>query len=166
MPYIINNDIEAGKLTTIEIWPYNSLKPIGFVFFLGVTCALISLPLFSVLGTTVFWGLFPFLFITLLGIWFALKKSLSDRQILEKLTLYKDQLVLIRQDPNGEQKEWVCSPYWARLKMYDTEGPVANYITFSGNGREVELGSFLGEHERKELFYELNRLLKKLNTCP
>ena len=166
MPYIINNDIEAGKLTTIEIWPYNSLKPIGFVFFLGVTCALISLPLFSVLGTTVFWGLFPFLFITLLGIWFALKKSLSDRQILEKLTLYKDQLVLIRQDPNGEQKKWVCSPYWAKLKMYDKEGPVSNYITLTGNGREVELGSFLGEDERKELFQELNRLLEKLYTRP
>ena len=166
MPYITNNDIEAGKLTTIEIWPYNSLKPRGFVFFLGATCALIALPLFNVLGTNVFWGLFPFLFVTLLGIWFALKKSLSDRQILEQLTLYKDQLVLIRQDPNGEQKKWVCSPYWAKLKMYDKEGPVSNYITLTGNGREVELGSFLAEDERKELFHELNRLLKKLYNRP
>ena len=164
MPYIINNDIERGKVTTIEIWPYNSLKPKGFVFFLGATCALIALPLFNVLGTKVFWGLFPFLFVTLIGIWFALKKSLSDRQILEQLTLYKGQLVLIRQDPNGEQKEWVCSPYWAKLQMYNKEGPVANYITLSGNGREVELGSFLGEDERKELFHELNRLLEKLNS--
>ena len=166
MPYITNNDIEAGKLTTIEIWPYNSLKPRGFVFFLGATCALIALPLFNVLGTNVFWGLFPFLFVTLLGIWFALKKSLNDRQILEQLTLYKDQLVLIRQDPNGEQKKWVCSPYWAKLKMYDKEGPVSNYITLTGNGREVELGSFLAEDERKELFHELNRLLKKLYNRP
>ena len=166
MPYITNNDIEADKLTTIEIWPYNSLKPRGFVFFLGATCALIALPLFNVLGTNVFWGLFPFLFVTLLGIWFALKKSLNDRQILEQLTLYKDQLVLIRQDPNGEQKKWVCSPYWAKLKMYDKEGPVSNYITLTGNGREVELGSFLAEDERKELFQELNRLLKKSYNRP
>ena len=163
MPYIINNEIGAGKVTTIELWPYNSLKPKGFVFFLSATFALIALPLFNVLGTKVFWGLFPFLFLTLMGIWFALRKSLRDRQILEQLTLYKDQLVLIRQDPNGEQKEWVCSPYWSKLRMYDKEGPVVNYITLSGNGREVELGSFLGEDERKELFHELNRLLKKLN---
>ena len=166
MPYIINNDIESGKVTTIEIWPYNSLKPKGFVLFFGATCALISLPLFNVLGTKVFWGLFPFLFITLIGIWFALKKSLRDRQVLEQITLFKDQLVLIRQDPNGEQKEWVCSPYWTKLRLYDKEGPVANYITLSGNGREVELGSFLGEYERKELFHELNHLLKKLNSNP
>ena len=166
MPYVINNEIEAGKVTTIELWPYNSLKPKGFAFFLGATFALIALPLFNVLGTKVFWGLFPFLFLTLMGIWFALRKSLRDRQILEQLTLYKDELVLIRQDPNGEQKEWVCSPYWSKLRMYDKEGPVANYITLSGNGREVELGSFLGGDERKELFHELNRLLKKLNCNP
>ena len=166
MPYVINNEIGAGKVTTIELWPYNSLKPKGFAVFFGVTFALIALPLFNVLGTKVFWGLFPFLFLTLMGIWFALRKSLRDRQILEQLTLYEDELVLIRQDPNGEQKEWVCSPYWFKLRMYDKEGPVANYITLSGNGREVELGSFLGEDERKELFHELNRLLKKLNSNP
>ena len=163
MPYVVNNEIGTGKVTTIELWPYNSLKPKGFAFFFGATFALIALPLFNVLGTKVFWGLFPFLFLTLMGIWFALRKSLRDRQILEQLTLYKDELVLIRQDPNGEQKEWVCSPYWSKLRMYDKEGPVVNYITLSGNGREVELGSFLGEDERKELFHELNRLLKKLN---
>ena len=166
MPYIINNEIGVGKVTTIEIWPYNSLKPKGFVIFFGATFALISLPLFNVLGTKVFWGLFPFLFLTLIGIWFALRKSLSDRQILEQLTLYEDELVLIRQDPNGEQKEWVCSPYWAKLRIYNKEGPVANYITLTGNGREVELGSFLGEDERIKLFDELNRLLKRLNGNP
>ena len=151
----------ARKVATIELWPYNSLKPKGFAFFLGATFTLITLPLFNVLGTKVFWGLFPFMFLTLMGIWFALRKSLRDRQILEQLTLYKDELVLIRQDPNGEQKEWVCSPYWSKLRIYNKEGPVANYITLSGNGREVELGSFLGEDERKKLFHDLKRLLEK-----
>jgi uncharacterized membrane protein len=50
--------------------------------------------------------------------------------------------------------------------MYDKEGPVANYITLSGNGREVELGSFLGEDERKELFNELSHLLSELISKP
>ena len=127
MPYIINNEIGAGKVTTIELWPYNSLRPKGFAFFLGATFALINLPLFNVLGTKVFWGLFPFLFLTLMGIWFALRKSLRDRQILEQLTLYKDKLVLIRQDPTREQKEWVCSPYWSKLGMYEKEGPEELY---------------------------------------
>ena len=163
MPYTINKEIGARKVAIIELWPYNSLKPKGFAVFLWATFTLIALPLFNALGTKVFWGLFPFLFLTLMGIWLALRKSLRDRQILEQLTLYKDELILIRQDPTGEQKEWVCSPYWSKLRMYDKEGPVANYITLSGNGREVELGSFLSENERKELFSDLSRLLNKLN---
>ena len=164
MPYTISNAIESGKLVTIELWPYNSLNPKGFVFFLGSTFALISIPLLNVLGTKVFWGLFPFIFITLMGLWFALRRSLKDRQIIEQLTLFEEEIVLVRQDPSGKQKEWVCSPYWAKLKIYEREGPVTNYVTLRGNGREVELGSFLGEDERKELFHELNDMLNNLNT--
>ena len=99
-----------------------------------------------------------------MGLWFALRRSLKDRQIIEQLTLFEEEIVLVRQDPSGKQKEWVCSPYWAKLKIYEREGPVTNYVTLKGNGREVELGSFLGEDERKELFHELNDMLNNLNT--
>ena len=166
MPYIIDHEITANRIATVELWPYNSLKPKGFVLFLGITFALISIPLFNVLGTKVFWGLFPFLFVTVTGVWFALRKSLNDRQILEQLTLSKEEITLVRQDPSGEQRQWVCSPYWAKLKMYDKDGPVSNYITLTGNGREVELGSFLDEEERKNLYCELSSLLNKLNVKP
>ena len=166
MPYIIDYEITANRIATVELWPYNSLKPKGFVLFLGITFALISIPLFNVMGTKVFWGLFPFLFMTVTGVWFALRKSLNDRQILEQLTLSKEEIILVRQDPSGEQRQWVCSPYWAKLKMYDKDGPVSNYITLTGNGREVELGSFLDEEERKNLYCELSSLLNKLNVKP
>ena len=166
MPYIIDHEITANRIATVELWPYSSLKPKGFVLFLGITFALISIPLFNVMGTKVFWGLFPFLFVTVTGVWFALRKSLNDRQILEQLTLSKEEIILVRQDPSGEQRQWVCSPYWAKLKMYDKDGPVSNYITLTGNGREVELGSFLDEEERKNLYCELSSLLNKLNVKP
>jgi uncharacterized membrane protein len=115
----------------------------------------------------VFWGLSPFLLAAFLGVWYALRRSLNDRQILEQLTLSREEVALIRQDPTGERKRWVCSPYWAKLKIYKTEGPVANYITLTGNGREVELGAYLSEDERKTLYGELKQLLddyKSMNT--
>ena len=167
MPYDIREDIKDTQIKIIEVWPYNSLKPKGFVFFLGSTFVLISLPLLNVLGTTVFWGLLPFLLVAFIGVWFALRRSLNDRQILEQLTLSQREIVLIRQNPTGGHKHWVCSPYWAKLKIYETEGPVANYITLTGNGREVELGAFLSEDERKTLHEELEQLLdgyKAMNT--
>ena len=39
--------------------------------------------------------------------------------------------------------------------MHETGGPVPHYVTLSGNGREVEIGAFLSEEERVELFSEL-----------
>ena len=167
MPYDIRDDIKDTQIKIIEVWPYNSLKPKGFVLFLGSTFVLISLPLFNVLGTTVFWGLLPFLLVAFMGVWFALRRSLNDRQVLEQLTLSQEEVALIRQDPTGEHKRWVCSPYWSKLKIYKTEGPVRNYITLTGNGREVELGAFLSEDERKTLYEELEQLLdryKAINT--
>ena len=167
MPYEISEDTNDPQSKIIEIWPYNSLKPKGFVLFLGSTFVLISLPLFNVLGTTVFWGLLPFLLVAFMGVWFALRRSLNDRQILEQLTLSKEEIALIRQNPTGEHKRWVCSPYWAKLNIYETEGPVANYITLTGNGKEVELGSFLSEDERKALYGKLEKMLggyKAMNT--
>ena len=167
MPYDIREDIKDTQIKIIEVWPHNSLNPKGFALFLGSTFVLISLPLFNVLGTTVFWGLLPFLLVAFMGVWFALRQSLNDRQILEQLTLSKEEIALIRQNPTGEHKRWVCSPYWAKLKIYETEGPVANYITLTGNGREVELGAFLSEDERKTLYEELEQLLdgyKAMNT--
>jgi uncharacterized membrane protein len=167
MPYDIRDDIKDTQIKIIEVWPYNSLKPKGFVLFLGSTFVLISLPLFNVMGTTVFWGLLPFLLVAFMGVWFALRQSLNDRQILEQLTLSQEKIALTRQNPTGEHKRWVCSLYWARLKIYETEGPVANYITLTGNGREVELGAFLSEDERKTLYEELEQLLdgyKTMNT--
>jgi uncharacterized membrane protein len=167
MPYDIREDIKDTQIKIIEVWPYNSLKPKGFVLFLGSTFVLICLPLFNVLGTTVFWGLLPFLLVAFMGVWFALRRSLNDRQVLEQLTLSQEEVALIRQDPTGEHKRWVCSPYWSKLKIYKTEGPVRNYITLTGNGREVELGAFLSEDERKTLYDELEQLLdryKAINT--
>jgi len=167
MPYDIREDIKDTQIKIIEVWPYNSLKPKGFVLFLGSTFVLICLPLFNVLGTTVFWGLLPFLLVAFMGVWFALRRSLNDRQVLEQLTLSQEEVALIRQDPTGEHKRWVCSLYWSKLKIYKTEGPVRNYITLTGNGREVELGAFLSEDERKTLYEELEQLLdryKAINT--
>ena len=164
MPYDIREDIQDTQIKIIEVWPYNSLKPKGFVLFLGSTFVLISLPLFNVLGTTVFWGLLPFLLLAFMGVWFALRRSLNARQILEQLTLSREEIALIRQNPTGEHKRWVCSPYWAKLKIYETEGPVANYITLTGNGREVELGAFLSEDERRTLYGELKQLLDGYKT--
>lgn len=49
-----------------------------------------------------------------------------------------------------------------RLTLHATGGPVPQYLTLKGEGREVELGAFLTEAERKLLAAEITERLRKL----
>ena len=68
---------------------------------------------------------------------------------------------LIRTNPKGDVQEWDCDRYWTQVTKYDDEGPVPHYVTLRGKGREVEIGAFLSEEERIELFDDLQRVLRR-----
>ena len=153
-----------ASVSQLDLWPHSSLPNKGFAAFIIVTFAFISLPLFPVIGTAVFWGLLPFLMIAVGGVWYALRKNYLDRSILEQLTLSSDDCYLLRQNPNGDQQTWNCNAYWTRIHLHEKGGPVPNYITLSGNGREVELGAFLSEDERKTLYQELCTLFNQIRS--
>ena len=164
MPYIWLEQTEDKAQSTLELWPHRSLPPQGFAAFILTTFLLITLPLYALLGTKLFWALLPFLMLTVWAIWWALRRNYFDSQILEQLSFSADNLHLVRQEPKGEIKSWECNGYWARAHLYRTEGPLPNYVTLSGNGREVEIGAFLSEDERKSLFKELQNYLNKYHA--
>jgi len=56
--------------------------------------------------------------------------------------------------------DWEANPYWVRVALHAKGGPVPNYLTLSGGGREVELGAFLSPPERVELKSLLERELR------
>jgi len=155
MPYEWTKKPNSQTSEQLDLWPFSSLPHRGFASFIMSTFVLITLPLYVLIGTILFWALLPFLMITVGAIYFAIRKNFRDRSIIERLTLDAEQFHLLRQEANGEQKDWECNAYWARVHMHETGGPVPNYVTLSGNGREVEIGAFLSEEERVELFSEL-----------
>lgn len=143
----------------VQLWPHQSLPPRGMAAFVLATFTMISLPLYGLLGTALLWGLLPFLLIAVGGIWFALNKSYHDRSILEVLTISDSETRLLRRNPRAPDQSWECNTYWVRPALHPSGGPVPNYVTLSGNGREVEIGAFLSEEERIALFDELTRHL-------
>lgn len=175
----IYNDIEASDFSgtsfahatdapfyQLSLWPYRSLSRRGFVWFIGLTAGLISLPLLALLGSTYMWVMLPFLAAAVAAIWYFIERSYKDGQILEVLTIWSDQMELTRQNPRGEPQYWQANPYWVEVKMQPTNGPnsgpVENYITLRGNDREVEIGAFLSADERKILLSELQAVLARL----
>ena len=153
MPY---QWIQPDRTTaSLHLWPYRSLPKRGFVWFIAVTAALFALPLLPYLGTAVLWVLLTFALCALAAIWAALQRSYKDGEILEVLSLSDDLITLIRHGPRGKRQDWQANPHWVRLTLYPDQGPVPNYLTLRENQREVELGRFLSEDERKALHQEL-----------
>ena len=140
MPYIWNRDEEPNHC--LELWPYSSLPNKGFAIFILITFLMLNFPLYTLLGTKYFWIIFAFLFITLSAIWYALRKNYND----------------------GSHQTWKCNSYWTKVSLHENGGPVPNYITLSGSGRVVEIGSFLSEPERKNLYGELVKTIKQFQS--
>ncbi|WP_114966025.1 DUF2244 domain-containing protein [Alkalilacustris brevis] len=143
----------------LHLWPHRSLPARGFVLFIALTCGLVAVPLLAVLGTPVLWGLLPFVVLVIGGVWYAIQRNYRDGQVLEELSLWSDHLRLQRHGPRGQRREWEANPYWTRLHLHEKDGPVENYLTIEGAGREVELGAFLSPKERRELFEALRGIM-------
>ena len=162
MPYVWNKEEESNHC--LELWPYSALPNRGFAIFILITFLMLNFPLYTLLGTKYFWVIFTFLFITLFAVWYALRKNYNDRNILEKLTITEKFCKLTRQNPDGSHQSWECNSYWTKVSLHESGGPVPNYITLSGSGRVVEIGSFLSEPERKNLYGELVRTIKQFQS--
>jgi len=165
MPYRWTpSDPDATPPRRLQLWPHRSLSEKGFAGFILATFGLLLLPLFAVLGTPVMWGLLPFLMAALALLWVALRRSFADGRLSEELSLWPDRIELIRTNPRGPAQSWAANPYWVRVALRPSGGPVANYVTLSGAGREVEIGAFLSPEERLELRADLDAALGALKT--
>jgi uncharacterized membrane protein len=146
---------------TLTLWPFRSLPRRGFAAIILMAFTLITIPLYGLLGTVFLWGLLPFVLMAVAGLWWGLEHTYKTAEVLEKLTITPETTRLTHQPARGAVKEWECNTYWVRARIYPTGGPVEHYVTLSGNGREVEIGRFLSEKERKILIGELRDALKQ-----
>ena len=148
--------------TRLRLWPHQSLPRQGFVWFIGITVTLISVPTLALLGNPALWALLPFVVLAVAGVWFALQRSYRDGAIIEDLTLTPTLVTLTRHGPQGRRQDWQANPHWVRVVLHPTAGPVPNYLTLQGGPREVELGAFLSEEERIALRAEVQAALAGL----
>jgi len=147
------------------LYPYRSMPANGFVWFIGITSALLALPLIALIGSPVLWGLLPFLVLTVAGTWYFLMRSYRDGHVIEEISLWDDHITRVHIDPRGRnrRKDWAANPYWVQVEKHDE--PVENYLTLKGGPREVQLGTFLSAPERLELKAQLEDEIRALKRA-
>ena len=148
---------DRGRLV---IWPHRSLPAAGFAWVIGLAAAGLALPILSMLGRAVLWGLLPFAGIAVGGLWMAIRASNRQGRMHEVVDLSRDRITVTRHDPGRPDRVWTANPYWVRLRLHAR--PVEDYLTLTDGGREIELGAFLAPEERRALRYELSRALLDL----
>ncbi|MBU2960199.1 DUF2244 domain-containing protein [Citreicella sp. C3M06] len=161
MPY--RWELAGDKRAELHLWPHQSLTARGFSIFMASFFLLAILPVFWLIGTVLLWGLLPFILAAVAGLWWALRHNSRERSVLEILTLAPDQITLVRYNPCGAAQDWQGSPQWLKVEMHASGGPVPHYVTLRGGGREVEIGAFLSEEERKALYAELSDRVRSLH---
>ncbi len=159
MPYEWNISPDKPNQRHLVAWPYRSLSPRGFVWFIGITATLFLLPLLGVLGSPVLWVLLFSAVVTIAAIWFAISRNWRAMRIREDLIITPDTVQLRRMNANTHIQSWDANTHWVDLRMRPTGGPVPNYLTLSGGHRVVELGAFLTPEERKTLYGDIQEAL-------
>ena len=145
----------------LRLTAHRSLSSGGFVLFIGITVVMLSIPLMSLIGTIALWWILPFFAIAVWAVWIAIMRSYKDGEVTEVLCREGDVVTLIHRPVKGEAMSWECNLYWVRPELHAKGGPVAQYVTLSGNGRTAEIGRFLAEEERSALFRDLMAYLAR-----
>ncbi len=148
-------------LLSLRIWPHRSLSRRGFVLVIGMVSLALTVPLAPFVGTSAFWGLFPFLLIAPVALYAALRRNYADARLSEELRLWPDLITVERRDPKGAVRRWHANPFWVQVRLLD-DARIEKYLTLQGNGREIELGAFLSPPEREALYRDLRNALGEL----
>lgn len=149
-------------LAEVELWPNRSLPRGGFVLIIAAAAGLLLVPLLALLGSPELWGVLPFVVLTVGGLWLAFRSNYTSGKLIERVRFWSDRIEINRREPSGRQLDWIANPHWVRLSLHAEGGPVEQYLTLKGGGREVELGAFLSPEERVALKDQIERTIARL----
>ena len=158
-------DTNEAPFINIRLVPNRSLDSNGTkVVFAVIACGFL-LPIIPFIGSpigttlTIFSGLTFYLFLTLL------QKNFQQGNTFEEVLILKNKIIVVHKEKNKEQKTWECNPYWTRVHVDFNNPKLKNYLTLTGNGRHIELGTFLSPDERIELRNKIQNALAKANSA-
>ena len=145
------------------LYPHRSLPARGYLILILGTAIIAALygVLFLVIGA---WPIFGFIGAEWLLFWWLLRTHLTGERRAERLRLFPDRLVLQQIDAKGRMAECSFEPYWLQIVLHERgfENPA---LLLRSHGRSVEIGAFLGAHERRQFAEELDQVLARWRSA-
>jgi uncharacterized membrane protein len=149
----------------IVIAPNCSLSVRGALLFFGGTC-FGSFTIAAMMVLLGYWPVLPFAGLEMAVLAWALKTSLARRYHFQSITIC-DRDVLVESRTGARSVQVVFPRHWAQVKLRRPASRLyPSRLTIESHGRQLEIGDFLTEEERRGLAARLSRLIGHINESP
>ena len=157
-----NKKLGSAPLLALTLWPNRSMGKQSFYSMMLVLFGAMMIPVIPLIGSKTILLVLPFSLITLSLLFFSVMMNYRAGKLYESITIWPNLIEVKRYEANGTGKNWSANPYWTKVKLYKDSQKVENYLTLSGSGREVELGSFLAPNERLAVKHKIDVVMKEI----
>jgi uncharacterized membrane protein len=150
---------QAGGGMRFVLHPHRSLNPRGFLILmtaLGVVSFITGVA-FCMIGA---WPVMGFFGLDVALVYLAFKLNYRSGHAYEIVDLSPDVLTLTRVQANGAREAIEVNPYWARVSLTTDRPDGRNSLRIIAQGRELLLGQFLTDDERRDFAAALTGALQ------
>ena len=130
---------------------------------MGMTFAAMMIPVIPFIGTKTVYAILPFSLGTMVLLIISIISNYQAGNLYEIVKIWPNLIEVKRYETNGKRSEWKANPHWTKVTLYAESQKIENYLTLSGNGREIEVGAFLAPSERLEIKEKIDSIMKRLN---
>ena len=149
----------------IVIAPNCSLSVKGALWFFCGTC-FGSFSIASMMVLLGYWPVLPFAGLEMAVLAWALKVSLARRHQFQIITI-GERDVVVESRSRAESQQVVFPRHWAQVKLRRPASRLhPSRLVIESHGRQLEIGDFLTEEERRGLAVRLSRLIGRINESP
>jgi uncharacterized membrane protein len=139
----------AKRTAQFVLHRHRSLSPRGFMILMSVLSlvSFIAGVAFCMIGA---WPVMGFFGLDVALVYYAFKLNYRSGLAYETVDLTPDLLTLTRVQPGGAKQAFEVNPYWARVSLTTDRPDGRTSLRIVAQGRELLLGQFLTDDERRD----------------
>ena len=145
----IDQTPNAPARQTFVLRPHRSLSSRGFLILMMAYGAVSFIAGIAFLRMGA-WPVLGFCGLDVALVYWAFRANYHTARQTETIEVMPDRLTVRAGDPRGRERTATFNPYWLRVELKELAGEVCE-LRLTSKGRQLAVGSFLSDPERREL---------------